>query len=93
VSDNFPPIPSRRHTEPVGPPEQGLLPCDLCRAANLPNSYYCCRCGEPLAGGPLKGHAGQVGAIYCTHFSPFERQHFGEDDRGLRGWVLKRRGG
>ncbi len=34
-------------------PDQGLLTCDLCRAINLPNSYYCCQCGEPLAGGPL----------------------------------------
>jgi hypothetical protein len=34
-------------------PDQGLLTCELCRAINLPNSYYCCQCGEPLAGGPL----------------------------------------
>jgi hypothetical protein len=53
VSDNFTPTPSRRPTVPVGLPDQGLLPCDLCGAINLPNSYYCCRCGEPLAGGPL----------------------------------------
>jgi hypothetical protein len=38
---------------PAHVPEQGLLTCDLCRAINLPNSCYCCLCGEPLAGGPL----------------------------------------
>src|SRR5262249_9250680 len=37
--------------------------------------------GDPGRCLPFRqGHSGQVGAIYCTHFSPFERQHFGEDD-------------
>ena len=53
MTDHFTPAQSRRLAIPDGVPDQGLLLCDLCRATNLPNSYYCCQCGEPLAGGPL----------------------------------------
>lgn len=53
MTDHFTPAQSRRPPIPDGVPDQGLLYCDLCRATNLPNSNYCCQCGEPLAGGPL----------------------------------------
>jgi hypothetical protein len=63
MGDNLPPcqrnFPSGVPSTSGGPampaqvPDQGLLTCDLCRAINLPNSCYCCLCGEPLAGGPL----------------------------------------
>lgn len=53
MTDPVTPAQSRRLPISDGVPDQGLLFCDLCRATNLPNSYYCCQCGEPLAGGPL----------------------------------------
>lgn len=38
-------------------PDQGLLACVQCRALNLPNSRFCCRCGVPIAGDALREEA------------------------------------